>query len=258
MHDTIPFRYPPSRRLGPPVRMYMRHMARMSDLVTTDSEFSRQCIVRDLGIQEDRIVIAPVPIDHVAAARVRRRRADTAVEPVAVYLGADLPHKNLDRLIAAFAQSRFQTDGGRLALVGMDDRALARLESVARRHAARIESIGRLPQDALEGVLSSASLLVQPSLEEGFGLPVAEAMAAGIPVAVSSGGALPEITRGCVPTFDPTSIDSIRQAIDNPFIAGALESPSWSTPLDLARVAHGAMLQAYERRRGGSRRTAAS
>ncbi|MCU0259777.1 MAG: glycosyltransferase, partial [Ilumatobacteraceae bacterium] len=101
-------------------------------------------------------------------------------------------------------------------------------------------------QPDLEALLARAALVVQPSLEEGFGLPVAEAMAAGIPVAVSSGGSLPEITRGTVPTFDPTDVSAIAHAID---VAAQAPPPAdlpWAAPVDLAAAMHEAALLALE------------
>ena len=90
-----------------------------------------------------------------------------------------------------------------------------------------------MTQDALEQLLASATLLIQPSLEEGFGLPVAEAMAAGIPVAVSTGGALPEIVRGApVELFDPLEVDAITDAIDR--VAASPVAPPGSLAPSLA------------------------
>ena len=93
-----------------------------------------------------------------------------------------------------------------------------------------------VPQTTLEQLLASATLLVQPSLEEGFGLPVAEAMAAGIPVAVSTGGALAEIVRGAaVEMFDPENVEAITLAIDR--VAASRAAPpalDWPRPVDYA------------------------
>lgn len=237
VHDTIPFRYPPSRALAPIMRSYIGWMARHSTLVVTVSEFSKQSLQEDLGLAPDRIVVVKNAIDHESAARIKELR--TTAHPVdrVIFVGRDAPHKNLDRLVRGFATTDFAAQGAVLTLAGVDgDRSIDRLRSVASQHGARIELPGVVTQDALEQLLASATLLIQPSLEEGFGLPVAEAMAAGIPVAVSTGGALPEIVRGApVELFDPHDADAITNAIDRvasaPVAASTLE---WPFPRDYA------------------------
>jgi len=154
----------------------------------------------------------------------------------ALYLGADLPHKNLERLVKAFATTSFQQRGGRLVLIGMDEQNCARLSALAASSGTHADVLGRVSDAELEDLMVHAGLVVQPSLEEGFGLPVAEAMAAGIPIAASSGGSLPEITRGAVEHFDPTDLCAIADAIDDASKRTEQTDISWPTPLDLARA----------------------
>ena len=77
-----------------------------------------------------------------------------------------------------------------------------------------VESRGHVDDDVLRGLYGQASALVFPSLYEGFGLPVLEAMAAGCPVAASTAGAIPEIAGDSAVLFDPTDIDAMATAID--------------------------------------------
>ncbi len=237
VHDTIPFRYPPSRALAPIMREYIRWMARHSTLVVTVSEFSKQRLQEDLGLAPDRIVVVKNAIDHESAARIKALR--TTAHPVdrVIFVGRDAPHKNLDGLVRGFATTDFAAQGAVLTLAGVDGKqSIDRLRSVASQHGARIELPGVVTQDALEELLASATLLIQPSFEEGFGLPVAEAMAAGIPVAVSRGGALPEIVRGApVELFDPHDADAITDAIDRVAAApGPASTLEWPLPRDYA------------------------
>jgi len=236
VHDTIPFRYPPSRTLAPLMRAYIRWMARHSTLVTTDSEFSKQSLQDDLGLPADRIVVLRLAIDHESAARIKALRTTaTPVERV-IFVGRDAPHKNLDRLVRGFATTDFAAQGAVLTLAGVDGQSIERLRALASQLGARVELPGVVTQAALEQLLASATLLIQPSLEEGFGLPVAEAMAAGIPVAVSTGGALPEIVRGApVELFDPRDTDAIADAVDR--VAASPVAPpalDWPRPRDYA------------------------
>jgi len=236
VHDTIPFRYPPSRALAPMMRAYIGWMARHSTLVTTDSEFSKRSLQEDLGLPVDRIVVLKLAIDHDSADRIRELRTTVAPLQRVMFVGRDAPHKNLDRLVNAFAATDFAAQGAVLTMAGVDGGAVDRLRDLASQRGARVELPGIVDQPALEHLLATATLLVQPSLEEGFGLPVAEAMAAGIPVAVSTGGALPEIVRGAaVELFDPTQVEAITDAIDR--VAASPAPPprlEWPRPVDYA------------------------
>jgi len=237
VHDTIPFRYPPSRALAPLMREYIRWMARHSTLVTTDSEFSKRSLQEDIGLSADRIVVLKLAIDHDSAARIKQLRTTAQKVDRVIFVGRDAPHKNLDRLVRGFAPTEFAQQGAVLTLAGVDgNESIERLRTLAAQVGARVELPGVISQDALEELLASATLLVQPSLEEGFGLPVAEAMAAGIPVAVSTGGALPEIVRGApVELFDPHDIGAITHAVDR--VAASPAAPpelEWPRPRDYA------------------------
>jgi alpha-1,3-rhamnosyl/mannosyltransferase len=162
-----------------------------------------------------------------------------------VFVGRDAPHKNLDRLVRAFAMTEFARAGGVLTLAGVDGAAVDRLRALAAQIGAPVELPGVVSQAALEELLASAALLAQPSLEEGFGLPVAEALAAGIPVAMSTAPALLEITRGApVETFDPLSVDAMAAAIDRVAASpGTVPELEWPRPVDFAR----SVLDAMER-----------
>jgi alpha-1,3-rhamnosyl/mannosyltransferase len=110
----------------------------------------------------------------------------------------------------------------------------------------RVELPGVVSQPDLEQLLATTTLLAQPSLEEGFGLPVAEALAAGVPVAISTAPALLEITRGAaVESFDPLDVDAIADAIDHVSGSpGVLATLSWPRPVDFARSVLAAMQRA--------------
>lgn len=246
VHDTIPFRYPPSRALAPLMRQYIAWMARRSTLVVTDSEFSKASLQEDLGLAPERIAVLRLAIDHDAADRVKALRETAPRAERVIFVGRDAPHKNLDRLVTAFAATDFAANGAVLTLAGVDGAAVERLRGLAATHHARVELPGIVSQPELEQLLASATLLVQPSLEEGFGLPAAEAMASGIPVAISTAPALLEITRGApVVAFDPLDEAAITDAIDR-----VAASPStvpeldWPRPVDFARSVLDAMAQA--------------
>jgi glycosyltransferase involved in cell wall biosynthesis len=126
-------------------------------------------------------------------------------------IGRFAPHKNHRRLVAAFAQSRFAATGGQLHLVGG---TADRLDLGGAPVPPGVHVLGHLGAGALEEVLAGALVVVQPSLEEGYGLPVAEALMAGVPVTSSPIPAVCEFGPSGVPLFDPTSVAAISEAID--------------------------------------------
>ena len=242
VHDTIPFRYPPSRALAPLMRRYIAWMARQSTLVVTDSEFSKQSLQEDLGLDPERIAVLKLAIDHDAADRVRRCGERCRASERVMFVGRDVPHKNLDRLVIGFAASDFAAGGAVLTLAGVDGAAVERLRSLAAQHKAQVELPGIVSQPELEQLLAGAAMVVQPSLEEGFGLPVAEAMAPG---SRSRSAPRPRSSRSReapVPTFDPLDVEAIAHAIDQVAAApGVVPQLDWPRPIDFARSVLGAM-----------------
>ena len=214
IHDTITLRYSPrAQRLAR--RVYLRRAAAMSKVIVTATEYARRCIQRDLGVSAERIVVIPNPLDVEAAARLTARRRATDQEDFALFMGRFAPHKNLDRLVAAFERTRFCADGGRLVLAGATPEDAQRVRAgLSERQRAVVDVRGWHDQDHLDRLMASARFLVQPSLEEGYGLPVIEAAACGLPVCVSDGGSLPEITRGAVEPFSATSVEDMARALD--------------------------------------------
>ncbi len=125
------------------------------------------------------------------------------------------PHKNVPRLLQAFARARAKYHiPHQLALIGpppdsgpCDDL----LEQPELRSAVRF--IGNLDDRSLKSVLSGAELFVLPSLYEGFGLPILEAMALGVPVVCSTAASLPEVGGNAAIYFDPLSVDDMAEKI---------------------------------------------
>ncbi|MFN8223065.1 MAG: glycosyltransferase family 1 protein [Gaiellales bacterium] len=128
-------------------------------------------------------------------------------EPFLLYPARGWPHKNHSRLFEAFALVRHDHPDLRLVLTGGGHDFTSLPPGV--------ESRGHVDDDTLASLYARAAALVFPSLSEGFGLPVLEAMAAGCPVAASIAGGLPEVTGEHAATFDPTDVEAIARAIDD-------------------------------------------
>ncbi|MEJ7764773.1 MAG: glycosyltransferase [Acidimicrobiales bacterium] len=223
--DTTPVRYNRNRVDAWAKTRFLRRVGEVSKGIITISDFSSRCIQRDLGVKPERITTVGLPADADLAHRVLALRAASAREDVALYVGLFLPHKNLPRLIEAFGRTGFRRRGGRLLLVGGKDAAEPLRQSLDPDQHGYVEIWPGCSQEELERLYASSRFLVQPSLEEGFGLPVQEALSSGLPVCVSNGGALPEVTLGLAEHFEPTSVTAMTGAIDNT-AEGAVELES--------------------------------
>lgn len=128
---------------------------------------------------------------------------------ILLYVGNLLPHKNLSRLLEAFSKMKGKEDC-RLVLVGkaFDGRSKSTDESNLGIDQLTIHT-GIVDQEDLVNLYNLADLFVLPSLYEGFGLPVLEALACGTPVACSKTSSLPEVGGSVVNYFDPISIDDM-------------------------------------------------
>lgn len=130
-------------------------------------------------------------------------------------VSAHRPHKNLSRLLRAFAGVRAQPPPV-LVLPGYSTSFEDELErEVAELGIGnRVRLLGWVSDADLEGLYQAAECFVFPSLAEGFGLPVLEAMERGVPVACSNVSAMPEVAGGAARYFDPLDVEDIRTAID--------------------------------------------
>jgi glycosyltransferase involved in cell wall biosynthesis len=180
-----------------------------ADRLIAISENSRQDAARLLGLNADKIeVIYPgVPEVYFGA------QARPSERPYVLYLGTIEPRKNVDTLLDAWSGFRFRSDFD-LVIVGASgwagEKTLARLAS----RPPGVRYLGYVPEDELPGLMAGASAFVYPSLYEGFGFPVAQAMAAGIPVITSNTSCLPEVAGGAALLVDPRSAAEIREAME--------------------------------------------
>jgi alpha-1,3-rhamnosyl/mannosyltransferase len=136
--------------------------------------------------------------------------------PYVLFLGNPKPHKNLDRAVQAYARA-CQMHGFDAHLVCAGDRSKVRFRILQRAEQLgigdRIHLLGHVAQEALPALYQGASLFLYPTLYEGFGLPVIEAMASGVPVITSATSALKEIAEGYAHLVDPLEVDDIAKAI---------------------------------------------
>jgi glycosyltransferase involved in cell wall biosynthesis len=222
IHDVAVLRFPHLfrpwfRRYG---RMVIPRAARAARRIITVSEASKQDICDFLGIAPQRVTVIPNGVEVCTLFRgsveeVRSRYALPGAFALAV--GSIEPRKNLARLLRAVAWLQGRPETRDLVLVHagppgwlLDDLfdALRRL-----RPAPAVRFLGYVPEEELGALYRGARLMVYPSLFEGFGLPVLEAMACGCPVVTSNSGALAEVAGDAAVLVDPTSEEAIADGI---------------------------------------------
>lgn len=184
-----------------------RHAAARSDLIIAVSEFTSTQIQNLLHVDRSRIRVVPHGVDAPDLPE------ESARENIILFVGALQIRKNIARLVAAFEAVN---TSWRLVLAGPSNGygADSILDAIAASSARdRIELTGHIPRRTLDTLFRKASIFAFPSLDEGFGIPVLEAMAFGIPVVTSNKSALPETAGDAAMLIDPTRTDEIGAAL---------------------------------------------
>jgi alpha-1,3-rhamnosyl/mannosyltransferase len=196
-------------------RTFSEQILRRANGLIAVSENTRQDAIRVLGIAPERVTT----IHSGVAQEYFDATPSTRAKPYALYVGAIEPRKNLETLLDAWRLMK-QDLREAFDLVIAGPMAWA---SEATRERIRTEGVylGYVPEGALPGLIAGATVFVYPSLYEGFGFPVAQAMAAGAAVVTSNTSCLPEITGDAAVLADPRSAGEIAASLTR-----LLESPA--------------------------------
>ena len=202
-------------------RPLMSMAIRQASAIVTVSHSTRRDLLRLHGVRSDRVAVvheaaSPAfrPIHdrtRLDAMRAKYRLPDRFI----LYVGTVEPRKNLARLIDAVAQARSAGVPHHLVCVGPYGWSSRNLVGLIERLALTpyVHFTGYVPFEDLPALYNLAEVFVFPSLYEGFGLPVVEAMACGTPVITANSSSLAEIAGDAAETVDPSSVDAIADAI---------------------------------------------
>jgi glycosyltransferase involved in cell wall biosynthesis len=223
IHDLMPITHPD---LFPKIDAdyFGRHVPRMAhkaDALIAVSQYTKDVIVERLGIAPDKISVVHPGVDR----RFRPPPPDSVDElktrlglhrPYVVYVGTAEPRKNLPRLVEAVARLRRQGHLElQLVIAGKSAWGSAALRECidACGMKEHVRLLGYLPEADLPPLYAGAQAASLPSLAEGFGLPLIEAMACGVPIVASNATALPEVYGDAAVGVDPHDIDAMAHAL---------------------------------------------
>ncbi len=222
IHDLSTLRYPQhhtrlNRRYA---RIALPRMVARAAAIITDSHATARDVRDLLGVLPERITTIHLGVDHqrftprLPAQAQQRVQAQLGITPpYLLAVGTLEPRKNLTTLLHAYAL--LGQDAPPLVLAGARGWQAAPIYALAEQQALRERVLlpGYVPDDLLPDLYAAAELFIYPSLLEGFGLPVAEALACGVPVITSNTSSLPEVAGDAALLVDPTSASALRDAM---------------------------------------------
>ncbi len=225
IHDIIHLLYPeflPNRVAFLYAERMIRRALEHGDRILTVSNNTKADLERYFDIAGDKIETIYNGIDEsfrqpIAPDALPERLRGLGIAPgYVLFVGNPKPHKNLDNVLKAYAQAVHQADLPQpLVCVGdresLDGRLRLRAEQLG--IADRLILLGHVDQEVLPAIYQGAALFLYPTLYEGFGLPVAEAMASGVAVITSNTSALKEIAEGHAHLVNPLDVGGMAGAI---------------------------------------------
>ena len=223
IHDLIHLRVPDV--VSAPKRTYARfligHACRAADQVIVDSEFTKQDILKDFQIAAEKIHVVHLGVSPAFCPAGGQEQGKGTIErlgirrPYLLYSGALKPHKNVGLLLQAFARLTRSHD---IDLVLSGEPLAGRPDLVAMAKSLgitdRLVSVGMTSEADVVALNQHAMVAVLPSLYEGFGLSVLEAMASGIPVVAANATSIPEVMGDAGVLFEPREVDGLVTALD--------------------------------------------
>jgi glycosyltransferase involved in cell wall biosynthesis len=228
----------------------------VSDQLIAVSRATRSDLLRYYPLPSSKVSV----VEHGVDARMFEIAKQRSPQPYLLCVSTLHPHKNIERLVRVFARWRSQRPEWRLVLAGMrgfHTKPVERLVAELRLNDA-VRITGWVDREELYELYRCAGAFVYPSTFEGFGMPVVEAMAAGLPLACSDIEPLRSVAGGCAVLFDPLSDESMHAAIEslieNPPAGGPRRAREFSWEA-AAQATLAVLVSAADLRAGSSRRS---
>ncbi len=222
IHDVVwrvlPSTFPGNHRRV--MNLFAPLTARRARLILCGTESARRDICRYLPARPERVRVTPYAIEPsfkqlVSAQEIARVKRKYLIEGAYVLsVGVQQPRKNIERLVRAWAQfkSKFPDDKRQLVVCGKE--GWGDKPRVTGAHSELVFT-GYVEDRELPALYSGADLFAYPSLYEGFGLPILEAMSCGCAVLTSDRGAMREVAGGAAQTANPESVPALAQGLEN-------------------------------------------
>lgn len=216
LHDPITYKI---KQLG--YKTVFKNAVSKAVKILTPSNYVRDLLVKEWKIEETKITVTYEAVDDkliTAVTNLSDVKAGQDLEkfsiksPYIFYVGNAHPHKNVEGLIKTFLKLKEKQPDLKLVLSGYDHYFWQRIKSQYQDRS--ITYTGLINDDELVALYKNANVFVIPSFEEGFGIPLLEAMACGCPVVSSNAGALPEIGGNAAIYFDPKDKGDMENKID--------------------------------------------
>jgi glycosyltransferase involved in cell wall biosynthesis len=229
VHDIFPYMLRKDSQLRSPYgtdhfyhRLAMAGLRRADHLIAV-SHYTKRCLVEILGLPPERITVVYHGIEHErfrplpVSEAIRERYGLPAGRPYLIYVGSEDPRKNLKTLVSALARVRRELPGVELIKVGRShfEWERQRLMELATELGVRaaLRMLEDVPEDDLPLLYNLADLYVTPSLYEGFGFPVLEAMACGTPAVCVKAGSVPEIVGSAGVQVVPFDVETLASTV---------------------------------------------
>ncbi|MBT4722701.1 glycosyltransferase family 4 protein [Candidatus Falkowbacteria bacterium] len=204
-------------------RLIIRLIKRSADKIITVSHFSKQDLVKTYNINPEKIKVIWNGYDDekyrpIEGARQKLKEKYNITDPFVLFVGRIELKKNVPRLVEAFAKykQKYPDDKHKLVLVGVKGLTFPLVEEKIQKYNIEKDIIfpGWVSDDDLPLFHNSAALFAFPSLFEGFGIPIVEAMSCNCPVICSNTTSLPEVAGDATLMFDPENVDEISSRIE--------------------------------------------
>ncbi|TYQ26988.1 glycosyltransferase family 4 protein [Pseudanabaena sp. UWO311] len=217
VHDFIPLRFP--KQFSPLTyyhRYYVPQVLNQSEHIICNSQSTAKDISSFCNIPTNKItpILLAYDSNHFYSV-IEEKSNPFSPYPYFLYIGRHDPHKNVSRVISAFAKLKSHHEYQLLLAGSSDDRYTPELKKQVQELGVthQVKFLEYVPYDDLPKIISGAIALVFPSLWEGFGLPVLEAMACGTPVITSNLSSLPEVAGDAAILIDPYKVEEITDAM---------------------------------------------